>query len=66
MSTGCCIDREDCWLSWEGEDAILNFSDKFLEEWGWKEGDEIEFDQHDDGAIIMRRVQNGEINEQTA
>lgn len=56
MSTGCCIDREDCWLSWEGEEAILNFSPEFLEEWGVDIGDEIEFEELGDGCIVMRPV----------
>lgn len=45
MSSGCCIDREDCWLSWEEEGnemvPILNFSPELAESLGWDPGDEL-------------------------
>lgn len=62
MSSGSCIDRNDCWLTWEedegGEEiAILNFSDSFLETAGWIEGDEIEFTDLGNGSILIKKLE---------
>lgn len=59
MSSGCCTERSDIWLSWEeqdGEDtAILNFSDEAIDALGWQEGDELDF-VVEDGCIVIRKV----------
>jgi hypothetical protein len=57
MSNGSCVSREDCWLTWDGEDAILNFSSDFLDKAGWQEGDELEFEELSGGAISIRKVE---------
>tara|TARA_B100002019_G_scaffold96061_1_gene82702 strand:+ start:1703 stop:1873 length:171 start_codon:yes stop_codon:yes gene_type:complete len=37
------------------EDGILTIPDDMLEELGWKEGDELEWVEQDNGAFILRK-----------
>ena len=53
MSSGCCLDRYDCWISWEGEDAVLNFSDGLLDQLGWQAGDDLIWENNDDGSVFL-------------
>jgi hypothetical protein len=53
MSSGCCIDRHDCWITWEEEGAVLNFSDNLLDSLGWKTGDTLVWENSDDGSIFL-------------
>lgn len=43
------------WLSWEGEDAFLNFSDDFLDTLGWKVGDELNMEVIDENTILVKK-----------
>lgn len=58
---GCCLDREDCWISWEDVDGeevpILNFSENLLERLDWEEGDELVWEElpGENGAFIIRK-----------
>lgn len=59
MSSGSCISRHDCWMSWEDEDGedvpILNFSDDLISRLGWDEGDELIWEANDDGSVCVRK-----------
>lgn len=65
MSSGCCIDREDCWLSWEEEGgdsvAILNFSPNLLDRLGWDVGDEVYWEQIKEDPVVYRlkKIEDG-------
>lgn len=63
MSTGSCLGRHDCWISWEeeaGEDiAILNFSDDLIEELGWNEDDVLEWIDNKDGSFSLVKQEDG-------
>lgn len=66
MSSGCCIDREDCWLSWEEEAGgesvpILNFSPALLEQLGWDVGDELYWEQIEEDPVTYRlkKIEDG-------
>lgn len=60
MSDGCCVDRNDVWISWEEEDAILNFSDSMLERLGWQDGDELIFTELEDGAFSISKYEDND------
>jgi len=59
MSSGSCLGRHECWLSWEDEEGeevpVLNFSDDLIEQLGWNEGDILEWDEHEDGSISITK-----------
>ncbi len=38
------------------EDGVLNLTDELLEATGWKEGDEIEFTDNEDGSFTLTKV----------
>lgn len=58
MASGCCTERDDLWVSWEEDgEAILNFSDRFLDELGWKCGDDLEMEVDGD-CLIIRKLEN--------
>lgn len=61
MSSGCCSDRHDCWLTWEEEDgediAILNFSDGLIDALGWEIGDELHWEDNNDGSFSLFKQQ---------
>lgn len=66
MSSGCCIDREDCWLSWEEEGQepvpILNFSPELTEQLGWDIGDEIYWEKINENPVTysLRKLNDNE------
>ena len=39
------------------EDGILTFPDEFLEKTGWKEGDELEWIDNNDGSFSLQKIQ---------
>lgn len=53
MSSGSCLGRHECWITWEEEDAVLNFSDDLMEQLGWKDGDDIEWEEKEDGTFVL-------------
>lgn len=61
MSSGCCTERSDIWLSWEEEDgedvAIINFSNEIINNLGWKEGDDLSMTVENDCLIIKKLVE---------
>lgn len=61
MSNGSCLGRHDCWLTWEEEGdedvAILNFSDDLVEQLGWEEGDELHWEDNNDGSFSLFKLQ---------
>lgn len=65
MSSGCCIDREDCWLSWEEEAGesvpVLNFSPDLLEQLGWDVGDDLYWEQIEEEPVVYRlkKIEDG-------
>lgn len=62
MSTGSCLSRHDCWLTWEEEDgediAILNFSDDLIEQLGWNVDDMLEWIDNGDGSYLIVKRDN--------
>lgn len=62
MSTGSCLGRHECWLSWEEdgdeEIAILNFSDDLIEQLGWHEDDILEWIDNEDGSYSIVKQEN--------
>lgn len=38
----------------DGDDLILPLPDELLEEMGWTEGDELEWELTDDGQVILK------------
>jgi hypothetical protein len=65
MSSGCCIDREDCWISWEEEAGesvpVLNFSPGLVEQLGWDVGDELYWEQIKEDPVVysLRKIEDG-------
>lgn len=57
MNNGSCIARSQCWFSWEDDEALLNFSDDFLDEIGWQEGDTLEFEILEDDTVVLRKAE---------
>jgi len=61
MSSGSCLSRHDCWLSWEEQDgeefAVLNFSDDLIGQLGWDEDDELIWTENEDGSISITKSQ---------
>ena len=43
-------------LEEDGDDLILPFPDKIIDELGWKEGDELEWIDNGDGSLTLRKV----------
>ena len=39
-----------------GDDYFLTFTDELLEELGWAVGDVLDWDQQDDGTIIVTKL----------
>ena len=66
MSSGCCIDREDCWLSWEeeGEELVpvLNFSPELTEQLGWDINDELYWEKINEDPVTysLRKIDDDE------
>lgn len=44
------------------DDGILNLPDDLLEEMGWKEGDELVFEDQGDGSFSIRKGREGALN----
>tara|TARA_Y100001972_G_scaffold125130_1_gene175708 strand:+ start:1018 stop:1167 length:150 start_codon:yes stop_codon:yes gene_type:complete len=40
------------------DDGILTFTPEFLEETGWKEGDELEWIDNKDGTCTLKKLNN--------
>lgn len=65
MSSGCCIDREDCWISWEEEGnepvPVLNFSPELAEQLGWDVGDEVYWEQTQEEPPVysLKKIDDG-------
>ena len=59
MSSGSCLGRHECWITWEEEDAVLNFSDDLMEQLGWKDGDDIEWEEKEDGTFVLFKNNHG-------
>lgn len=55
-------DEKRCWITWEEEEALLNFSQDLLDELGWEIGQELELEVIDDNTMIVRKA--AESNEQ--
>jgi len=66
MSSGCCIEREDCWISWEEEGnepvPVLNFSPELTEQLGWDVGDELYWEKINDDPVTysLRKLDDDE------
>jgi DNA-binding Xre family transcriptional regulator len=43
---------------WDGDEAILQLTDKMCEELGWNVGDTIKFTQNEDGTITLNKLEN--------
>jgi hypothetical protein len=56
MSDGSCLGRHDCWVTWEEQEAILNFSDELLQELGWEVDDTLEWEEQEDGSFILSKT----------
>ena len=39
-----------------GDDGVLTFSEEFLQETGWKEGDVLEWIDNEDGTLTLRSI----------
>ena len=49
------LTEDECWLTWEEDEAILNFSEGFMKEFGWEEGQEVEFEILDNDTVVIRK-----------
>ena len=62
MSSGSCLGRHECWLSWEeegGEEfALLNFSDDLIGQLGWTVDDVLEWTDNEDGTYSITKQEN--------
>jgi formylmethanofuran dehydrogenase subunit D len=43
-------------------DAILELPPEMCEELGWKEGDTISITQEEEGNIIIKKIKDGDVN----
>lgn len=59
MPNGNRLGKHDCWITWEDEDALLNFSDELLEQLGWEVGDTLDWQEQEDGSFVLSKKDHG-------
>jgi AbrB family looped-hinge helix DNA binding protein len=47
----------ETWTVSVDEEGVLTFPDELLNKLDWKEGDELEWIEEDDGSIILKRYE---------